>query len=128
MPALMAMEGCTGLSMICDHEYGRCIITSAWSSKEGRDASEQMMVPKRQRGVEILGAQPSVDFWDIAVVHRHVASDEGACVRCIWLSLGIAGLTHAIDTYRMTLLLVLEELEGFCSASLMVDGANGRAV
>jgi hypothetical protein len=128
MPALMSMEGHTGLSMICDREQGRCIITSAWSTREGRDASEQMMLPKRQRGAEIFGAQPSVDYWDIAVVHRHAASGEGACVRCTWLSMDTEGLTHTIDTYRMTTLPALEEMDGFCSASLMVDRATGRAV
>jgi hypothetical protein len=71
MPRLMAMDGCTGLSMVCDREYGRAIITSAWSTQEGRDASEQMMLAKRQRAAEIFRARPSVDFWDIAVVHRH---------------------------------------------------------
>jgi len=79
-----------GLSMICDRESGRCVITSAWSTKEARDNSEQMVQPKRQRGAEIFGAQPSVDVWDIAVVHRHAPSGEGACVRCTWLSMDTA--------------------------------------
>jgi hypothetical protein len=128
MPGLMAMDGCTGLSMVCDLEYGRAIITSAFSTRQGRDASNQMMLPKRQRAAEIFGAQPSVDFWDIAVVHRHAPSGRGACVRCTWLNVDTAGLTHAIDAYRMTLLPALEELDGFCSTSLMVDRANARAV
>jgi hypothetical protein len=128
MPALTAMDGWTGLSMICDRESGRCIITSAWSTKEGRDASDQLMMAKRERGAEIFGAKPSVDVWDIAVVHRRAASGEGACVRCTWLSMDTAGITHAIDTYRMALLPALEEIDGFCSASLMVDPATGRAV
>jgi hypothetical protein len=128
MPALTAMDGWTGLSMICDRESGRCIITSAWSTKEGRAASDQLMMAKRERGAEIFGAKPSVDVWDIAVVHRRAASGEGACVRCTWLSMDTAGITHAIDTYRMALLPALEEIDGFCSASLMVDPATGRAV
>jgi hypothetical protein len=128
MPALTAMDGWTGLSMICDRESGRCIITSAWSTKEGRDASDQLMMAKRERGAEIFGAKPSVDVWDIAVVHRRAASREGACVGCTWLSMDTAGITHAIDTYRMALLPALEEIDGFCSASLMVDPATGRAV
>ena len=128
MPGLMAMDGCTGLSMVCDREYGRAIITSAFSTRQGRDANNQMMLPKRQRAAEIFGAQPSVDFWDIAVVHRHAPSGRGACVRCAWLNVDTAGLTHAIDAYQMTLLPALEELDGFCSTSLMVDRANARAV
>jgi hypothetical protein len=128
MPALTAIEGCTGLSMICDRESGRCVITSGWSTKEGRENSEQTIQPKRERGAEIFGAQPSVDYWDVAVVHRHAPSGDGACVRCTWLSMDTAGITHAIDTYRMALLPALEEIDGFCSASLMVDPAAGRAV
>ncbi|MGZ8761277.1 MAG: hypothetical protein ACXWXV_12005, partial [Aeromicrobium sp.] len=34
MPAAMAMDGCIGLSMICDRDSGRCITTTAWSTVE----------------------------------------------------------------------------------------------
>ena len=128
MPAAMAMEGCIGLSMICDRESGRCIATSAWSTEGVMSASEQTIAPMRQRGAEIFGTQPSVDRWEIAVLHRHAASGEGACVRCTWLSMDAAGLDHAIETYRMSALPALEEMNGFCSASLMVDRSSGRAV
>jgi hypothetical protein len=33
-----------------------------------------------------------------------------------------------IDFYKTTILPALEELEGFCSASLLVDRASGRCV
>jgi hypothetical protein len=128
MPALMAIDGCTGLSMICDRDSGRCIATSAWQTEEAMNSSEQNVEPLRQRGAEIFGGEPSVDRWEIAVLHRTAASGEGACVRCTWLSLDAAGLDHAVETYRMTALPTLEEMGGFCSASLMVDRATGRAV
>jgi hypothetical protein len=128
MPTLTALEGCTGVSMICERGFGRCIITSAWSTKEARDYSEQVIAPQRVRGAEIFGAQASVDYWDIAVNHRHAPAGEGACVRCTWLSVDPARITDGIDTYRMTLLPALEELDGFCSTNVMVDRAMGRAV
>jgi hypothetical protein len=128
MPALMALEGCTGLSLLCNRESGRCIATTAWSSEDARTNSEQKVRPLRERGAEIFGAQASVDLWEIGVVHRHVPSGEGACVRCTWLSMDASGIDHALETYRMTTLPALEEMEGFCSASLMVDRASGRAV
>ena len=131
MPAAIAIEGCIGLSMICDRESGRVITTTAWATQDAMDSTEQMVAPMRQRGAELLGAEPSVDRWEIAVLHRHAVSGEGACVRCTWLSLDPtdpAGLTHAIQTYRMATLPALEEMEGFCSASLMVDRATGLAV
>jgi len=128
MSAAMAIEGCIGLSMICDRESGRCIATSAWSTEDALNSSEQKLAPMRERGAEIFGAQPTVDRWEIAVVHRHAVSGEGACVRCTWLSMDAAGLTHAIETYRMAVLPALEAMDGFCSASLMVDRTTGRAV
>jgi len=127
-PAVTAMEGYIGISMICDRESGRSITTSAWSTQEALDSSEQDVLPMRQKGAEMFGAQPSVDRWEIAVLHRHAMSPEGACVRCTWLDMEAAGITHAIETYRMTTLPALEEMDGFCSASLMVDRATGRAV
>ncbi len=126
--AAMAMEGCIGMSMICDRESGRCIATSAWSTQDAMSSSEQMMAPMRQRGAEIFGGQPSADRWEIAVLHRDAMSGDGACVRCTWLSMDAAGLDHAIETYRMATLPAMEEMDGFCSASLMVDRAMGRAV
>ena len=128
MSAVMDMEGCIGLSMICSRESGRCIATSAWSTQDAMSSSEQMVAPLRQRAGEIFGVQPSLDRWEIAVLHREATSGEGACVRCTWLSMDATGINHAIETYRMATLPALEEMDGFCSASLMVDRVTGRAV
>lgn len=127
-PALMAMDGCIGLSMICDRDSGRCIVTSAWSTEDAMRATEQKVQPLRDKGVDIFGAQPSIDWWEIAVLHRDAPSAEGSCVRCTWLSMDPSGLSDAIETYRMATLHSLEEMDGFRSASLMVDRASGRAV
>lgn len=127
-PALMDMDGCIGLSMICDRDSGRCIVTSAWSSEDAMNATEQTVQPLRDKGVEIFGGQPTIDRWEIAVLHRDAPSAEGACVRCTWLSMDASGLDDAIQTYRMATLPALEEMDGFRSASLMVDRGSGRAV
>jgi hypothetical protein len=128
MPAALATEDCIGLSMICDRESGRCITTSAWSTTGARDASGRTLRPLLERGGEILGAEPTIDLWEIVVLHRHGISGEGACVRCTWLSLDKSELTHAIRTYKMAMLPAYEEMGGFVSASLMIDRDTGRAV
>ena len=78
MPAVMALDGCIGLSMICDRESGRCIATTAWSSEDAMSSSEQRVQPMRQRGAEIFGGETSVDLWEMAVLHRHVSRRAGA--------------------------------------------------
>ena len=69
-----------------------------------------------------------MDHWEIAVLHRDAPTAEGACVRCTWLSMDPSGVDNAIETFRMATMPALEEMDGFCSTSLMVDRAAGRAV
>ena len=88
-PAATAVDGCLGLSMICDRESRRCITTSAWSTRESRDTSGRKMLPVLERGSEIFDAEPSVDLWEIVVLHRYSPSGEDAHVRCTWLSVEV---------------------------------------
>ncbi len=128
MPALMDMPGCIGLSMLVDRESGRCIATSAWDSMESMRASEDMARPMRERAAEIMGNRAQVDEWEIAVLHRDHPTHQGACVRATWVRFDAAGLDRAIDVYRMAMLPAMQEMEGFCSASLMIDRESGIAV
>ena len=41
MPTASDMDGCIGLSLICDRDSGRCIATTAWSTEDAMTASEQ---------------------------------------------------------------------------------------
>ena len=91
----------------------------------------------RERGVYSADSLPprtfsvapaDVEEWEIAVLHRDHRSRDGACVRATWVKVSPDQIDRGIDFYKMTLLPALEELEGFCSASLLVDRASGRAV
>ena len=128
MPALGSIEGFTGLSLLVDRSSGHCIATSAWESEEAMRASEQSVRPVRDRLAEILGGTAQVEEWEIAGLHRNHRSGEGCCVRATWVKVGPDQIDRGIDLFKLTVLPTLEELEGFCSASLMVDRASGRGV
>jgi quinol monooxygenase YgiN len=128
MPMLMAMDGCIGLSMLVDRESGRCITTSAWQSEEAMRATDEALRPVRDKIAAELGGSPMVQEWEIAVLHRDHRSVAGACVRATWVKVDPANLDRAIDVYKLASLPRLEDLAGFCSASLLVDRASGRAV
>ena len=128
MPALEGIDGFTGLSLLVDRSSGRCIATSAWQSEEAMHASEESVRPVRNRAAEVFGGSADVGGWEIAVLHREHQSSEGACVRATWVKVDPDQIDRGIDVYKMTVLPALEELEGFCSASLLVDRASGRAV
>ena len=129
LPMLMAMDGCIGLSMLTDRDSGRCIATSAWQSEEAMRATDEELRPIRDRIAATMGGgSPDVQEWEIAVLHRDHRSVAGACVRATWVRVDPADLDRAIDVYKLASLPRLEDLAGFCSASLLVDRASGRAV
>jgi hypothetical protein len=127
MPALLATQGCIGLSLIVDRSTGRCIATSAWQSAEAMHASENAVRPMRDKAAELWGNRAQVDEWEIAHLHRHRTTSDGACVRAVWMRFTPEQLEHALDIYRMVLLPEVEKLDGFCSASLLIDRVGGIA-
>jgi quinol monooxygenase YgiN len=128
MPEVMGMDGCVGMSMLVDRLTGRSIVTTAWQSKEAMDATAERVRPLRDRASELLGGRPQVDEWEIAVMHRDHTSAPGACVRATWVRMAPDRIDRGIDVYRMGILPATQEMEGFCSASLMVDRTEGYAV
>ncbi len=128
MPALEGIDGCVGLSLLVDRTSGRCIATSSWESEEAMRASAESIQPIRDRAAELFGGGAQIEEWEIAAMHREHRAGEGACVRATWVKVDPDQLDGGIDFYKTTILPALEELEGFCSASLLVDRASGRGV
>ena len=118
-PKLDQTEGCRGLSMLVDRETGQCIATSSWDSEEAMRASEGQLRSSRERGRDILGGTMEVDEWEIAVMHRN---QHGECCRVSWLKGDLDAMT---ETFRVSLLPQLEQTEGFCSASLLLNRSSG---
>ena len=128
LPTVQTMDGCIGLSMLCDRDDGRCIVTTAWADEKRMRSSAEGVRPTRDRAVAIFGSTPEVQEWEIAVLHRRYETREGACARLIWSRADPDLVERTIDAYRMSLVPRLEEMPGFCSVSLMVSRTEGRAV
>lgn len=127
MPAVLAMDGCLGMSTIVDRESGRCISTTAWVTEDAMRASAEAVLPLRRRGAEILGEQMTVAEWEIALLHRVHDSGDGACVRCSWVHAEADRIDGCIDMVRASMS-ELDQVEGFCGASLFVNRDAGMAV
>jgi heme-degrading monooxygenase HmoA len=128
-PAVSEMDGCVGMSLLVDRDSGRCIATTAWRSAEAMQSSAEKVVSLRSDVEQTLGSSGSeVHQWEVAVVHRDHVAPQGACARLTWISGDPGTADRAIDTYKMAVLPRLQEMEGFCSASLMIDREGGRVV
>ena len=128
MPALEGIDGCIGLSLLVDRTSGRCIAASSWESEEAMRASTESLRPIRDQAAQQFGGSPQIEEWEIAVLHREHRSSEGSCVRATWVKVDPGQMDQGIDFYKTTILPAIEELDGFCSASLLVDRASGRGV
>jgi heme-degrading monooxygenase HmoA len=130
MPAVQDIDGCVGLSLLADKQTGRCIVTTSWETEEAMRASAERVKPIRDQAAQAFGGigSPTVEEWEIAALHRDHRAGEGACARAIWVKLPPDQLDTGINFYKVSVVPDLEALDGFCSASLLVDRASGRAV
>ena len=127
MPMVQEMDGCIGLSMLCDSDSGRTITTSAWSTEEAMHNSEGPIHDMRQRFAVMMGGRPEVQEWEIAVLHRLHPAPDGAACRVIWGRGDPLEEERVVDAFRMTMVSRMEELPGFCSVSVLVDRNSGRS-
>ena len=127
MPRVREMDGCVGLSMVADRTSGRCIVTTAWRDEEAMKATATMVEPLRTQAAELLGGEASVDEWEIAYLHRDHRAADGCCARITWTEADAGSIDRVMDSFRMGIMPRVEQLEGFCSASMFVDRASGRA-
>jgi len=127
MPTLRALDGFVGLSLLVDRESARCIAASAWQTEEAERASADQIGPVRERAATVFGGTATAEAWEIGVLHRDHSSNNGACARVTWLKVPRDQAKRTIDFYKSDVLSALENLEGFCSASFLLN-RSGRAV
>jgi quinol monooxygenase YgiN len=127
MPGVGDMDGCVGLSMLCDRESGRSIVTTAWADADAMRRSAEGVMALRAKAAEIMQGRAEVQEWEIAVLHRLHETHNGACARVIWTQADPAGMDRMLDAFRMSMVPRLEDLPGFDSCSVMVDRITGRA-
>jgi len=129
MPELGNIDGYVGISLLVDRKSGRCIITAAYESEDAMRAAADKATQLRGRATERFGGTvDKIEEWEIEVLHRDHQSADGACARVTWVKGDPATADPKIDYYKVSVLPELERLDGFCSASLLLDRATGRSV
>jgi heme-degrading monooxygenase HmoA len=128
VPALEEMPGFAGYSMLVDRSSGRCIVTTAWHDEDALAESRERVLALRRTAADRFGdSAPEVREWDIATLHRERAVADGAWARVTWARVPTDRVDRQIEIFKSTVLSRLQELPGFCSASLLVDRSEGQA-
>ena len=126
LPAVGGMDGFVGLSMLCDRNSGRCIVTTAWQTEEAMAATREGVRRMREQATEQFGApEPEVREWEIAAVHRLHPAGDNSCARVTWSRVDPAQVDRVLEVFRTDLVPRMDEMPGFCSLSLMIDRETG---
>jgi heme-degrading monooxygenase HmoA len=128
MPAMTHIDGFVGLSLMVDRETGRCIATSAWRTEQAMRDSAERATAIRDGAATAFGGTAEVEEWEVAVMHRAHHAQPGVCMRATWTRTDPDGIDAATDVFKYKTLARIEDLSGFCSASLLINRAEGRAV
>jgi heme-degrading monooxygenase HmoA len=130
IPAMARIDGFVGLSMMVDRATpGRCIVTSAWRTEAAMDAGAEHVKPIRDAAAERFGARTVETWaWEVAVMHRAHHARRGTCLRAIWTRTPPTRMAEAVELFKSDTLARIEELPGFCSASLLVSRKYSLAV
>jgi hypothetical protein len=129
MPAMSHLDGFVGLSLMVDRGSGRCIATSAWQSQDAMHASAERVTGIRDSAAEAFGGGAAeVEEWEVAVMHRAHHARPGTCMRATWTSSDPARADEAMELFKFGTLAKIEDLPGFCSASLLINRGKGLAV
>src|SRR4051794_41682640 len=82
MPLVQGMDGCVGLSMLCDRDSGRCVVTTAWANEEAMRASEAGVADSAELATHVFGGgPPEVRAWQMAVMHHAPAGHDHPSAR-----------------------------------------------
>jgi heme-degrading monooxygenase HmoA len=127
MPAMSHIDGFLGLSLMVDRMSGQCIATSAWRTEDAMRASANRVTSIRDEAAQVFGGTTTVEEWEIAVMHRAHHARQGTCMRVTWSRLDAEHMAEALDVFKFGTIAKIEDLPGFCSASLLVNQARGRA-
>ncbi len=126
MPTVLDMDGCTGLSMLCDRDTGRCIVTTAWETERAMARTRDRVALLRDSTATRFGStSPQVQEWEIAALHRRHAAGDDACARVTWSRTDPDRADQVIDAFRTTIVPRMDDVPGFCSLSMMIDRHSG---
>jgi len=129
MRELENVDGYVGISLLVDRDTGRCIITAAYESEDAmRAAADKAKQLRSQAADRFGGTVEKIEEWEIGVLHRDHQSADGACVRATWVRGDPALADQNIEYFKTSALPDLENLQGFCSASLLINRSTGVGV
>jgi hypothetical protein len=128
LPAVDRLEGSLGLTMVANRSTGHTVTSTLWGTRVQMAASGAVLTPLRHEAGSVLGGIPLAEEWEVADLYRARRDQPGFGVRSTRLEFDPADAEHLVDTVRTTTVPALALLDGFASATLLIDLDGGVGV
>lgn len=127
-PHVEGQHGSRGLACLVNADTGVCVVASYWDGLDAMTASEQAVQISRKEVAERLRASVTVEHYEVPVFVRRSRPPEGAWARIVRVDCAPADMDSFIEEFRMTGVPALMDMDGLCSAHLMIDRASRRCM
>ena len=130
-PALEAVRGSLGISVLADRERGVAIFGSLWATSGEMSASENTEAPLRDELARRAGGPVIVEDYQVPVfelIERQALARRCPAVRLTRMHVRPSRVDDVIGVVGDIAVPSLIEAPGFCDALLFADPASGRLV
>jgi quinol monooxygenase YgiN len=124
-PAVNALPGCLGMSVLTDRPTGQVMVLTAWRDEESIAGSAEAVAPLRQEASAILGGDARTESWELAAMHQVGADQPGYVTRSVLMSGSTADIEKGLAMFTDTVVPQVTALAGFNTISLLVDRQHG---
>jgi predicted ester cyclase/heme-degrading monooxygenase HmoA len=125
-PHVEGQHGNRGLACLVNATMGTCVVASYWDTADAMAASEQAVQVSRKEMTEIMGGMVTVEHYEVPVFVRVSRPPAGAATRLTRIECPPAAMAALIEEFRTSSVPALLDMDGLCSAHMLVDQATGR--
>jgi len=127
-PHVEGQHGSRGLACLTNASLGVCMVASYWDTSDAMAASEHAVQVSRKEMTEIMGGMVTVEHYQVPVFIRRSRPPEGAGVRLTRIECPPAAIDGLIQEFRTSSGPAVMDMDGLCSAHLLVDRVTGRCI
>ena len=126
LPVLRGLKGYRGVTASADRDGGVFGILSLWETEADRDASLDALAGARQKGLDVLGGDLTVESFEELVVEMASPPTVGSALMVTRISMDPSKIDENVGFFKSSILPRITAAPGFLALRNMIDRKTGR--
>jgi heme-degrading monooxygenase HmoA len=128
LPVLHQQKGYRGMSVSADRGGGVLGILSLWETEADRDASLEPLADLRQKGLDIIGGQLTVESFEQLVEEVASPPTVGSALMVTRISMDPSKIDENLGFFKSEIVPRITSSPGFLALRNMIDRKTGRGI